>query len=84
MFPHVRLRPNEKRLLVATVAEIATEAMFQHYFYNFGGKQFQQIEGGPIGLRGTCTIARLVMQIFDRKWESLVVGAGIKLGFYWK
>ena len=83
-FPHVRLRPEEKRLLVATVIEIATEAMFQHHYYTFGGKQFQQMEGGPIGLRGTCTIARLVMQIFDRKWERLIKGAGVKLELYWR
>ena len=53
VFPHVRLRPHEKALLVATVVEMATEAMFQHHFYNFGGRMFQQMEGGPIGLRGT-------------------------------
>ena len=64
--------------------EIATEAMFQHHYYTFGGKQFQQMEGGPIGLRGTCTIARLVMQIFDRKWERLIKGAGVKLELYWR
>ena len=26
--------------------------------------------GGPTGLRGTCAIARLMMQIFDVKWEG--------------
>ena len=64
--------------------EIATEAMFQHHYYTFGEKQFQQMKGGPIGLRGTCTIARLVMQIFDRKWEGLIKGAGVKLELYWR
>ena len=66
-FPRVRLRKDEKRLLVATVIELATEAMFSNHFYGFGGLKFRQMEGGPIGLRGTCTIARLIMQIFDKK-----------------
>ena len=82
VFPHVRLRPHERRLLIATVLEIATEAMFQYHFYNFAGKKFQQLEGGPIGLRGTCTIARLVMQAFDRKWEDILRSAGLKLELY--
>ena len=82
VFPHVRLRPHEKKLLIATVVEKATEAMFHHHYYTFGGQMFQQTEGGPIGLRGTCTIARLVMQMFDRKWENMLVGTGIKLELY--
>ena len=44
LFPHVRLRPSERKLLIATLVEIATESMFHHHFYNFGGKQFQQME----------------------------------------
>ena len=45
-------------------------------------KKFQQKEGGPIGLRGTCTIARLAMQVFDRKWGELVSNAGLKSDLY--
>ena len=40
------------------------------------------MEGGPIGLRGTCTLARLVMQIFDRKWMDLVKDAGLLIELY--
>ena len=38
---------------------------FSHHYYTFGGKIYHQEEGGPIGLRGTCAIARLAMQIFE-------------------
>ena len=82
VFPRVRLRPKEKKLLVATVVKLATEAMFKHHYYGFAGKKFQQREGGPIGLRGTCSIARLVMQMFDKQWEALVGNAGLKLSLY--
>ena len=73
---------NEKRLLVATVVSIATQAMFKHHFYGFANKKFQQKEGGPIGLRGTCTIARLCMQVFDKKWGDLVGRTGLKIDLY--
>ena len=46
--------------------------MFTNRFYGFGGKKFRQMDGGPIGQRGTRTLARLVMQVFDRKWGRLV------------
>ena len=82
VFPKVRVRLEEKRLLVATVVQLATIAMFQHHYYGFANGKFQQMEGGPIGLRGTCTIARLVMQVFDRRWEKMVTGAGLSLNLY--
>ena len=81
-FPRVKLTMEERRLIVATVVELATEAMFNNHFYGFGGKKFKQMEGGPIGLRGTCTLARLVMQIFDRRWMDLVRDAGLSIDLY--
>ena len=69
-FPKTRLTQSEKRLLIATIVRLATEGMFKYHFYGFGGRIFQQMKGGPIGLRGTCTLARLVMQIFDRRWAE--------------
>ena len=82
VFPHVRLSSAEKDLVVATVVQIATEAMFKHHFYGFGGKKFQQMGGGPIGLRGTCTLARLVMQIFDGRWMDRVMSTGLQIDLY--
>ena len=38
--------------------------------------------GGAIGLRETCTVARLGMQIFDQKWEGLVKEAGLSMKLY--
>ena len=53
--------------------------MFRKHFYTFGGKNFLQSEGGPIGLRGTCAVARVIMQIFDRKWISSLEDMGVKI-----
>ena len=77
VFPRVTLTPEEKKDLVATVIEIVTEAMFNTHFYTFGGKVYHQKGGGPIGLRGTCCVARVVMQIFDIAWKTRLRDAGI-------
>ena len=82
VFAKVRLRREEKRLLIATVIELVTAAMFSHHYYEFGGRRFRLMEGGPIGLRGTCTLARLVMQVYARRWMSLVEEGGLKVKLY--
>ena len=68
--------------MVATVVELATKAMFDNHYYGFNGRKFKQREGGPIGLRGTCTIARLTMQAFDRLWGELVGNSGLVIALY--
>ena len=55
----------EKRLVVAKVMKTSVLAIFKTHTYSFGGKYFHQTKGGPIGLRSTCCIARLVMLWWD-------------------
>ena len=57
IFPRVVLEDWEKEEIVSEVISLATKAMFAHHYYTFGGKVFHQKDGGPIGLRGTCSIA---------------------------
>ena len=68
----------ERKEIVAEVVALATKAMFRNHFYQFGGDTFHQRQGGPIGLRGTCAIARVVMNLFDRKWKLRLQELGIK------
>ena len=46
--------------------------MFENHLYTFRGKVFKQKRDGPIGLRGTCVIARLVMSNWDRKFKMMM------------
>ena len=48
------------------------EVLFTTHVYKFGGKFFLQKDGGPIGLRGTCAIARMVMCLWDGKWKTVL------------
>ena len=81
-WPEVKLTEREKRLIVAEVVMIVTEVMFKNHIYTFGGKTFRQKEGGPIGLRGTCAIARLTMCNWDRNWKRLIENNRILLNEY--
>ena len=76
-FPKIVLEDWEKEEIVSEVISLATAAMFRNHYYSFGGKVFHQESGGPIGLRGTCSIARLVMQLYDHKWSKRMVELGI-------
>ena len=67
-FPAVKLTDHEKKMVVATVVKIACEELSKNHLYEFGGKTYRQKAGGPIGLRATCAIARLVMCIWDKLW----------------
>ena len=68
------LEDGEKKQILAEVIKFAVLAMFKKHFYSFGGKKYNQKGGGPIGLRGTCAVARIIMQLYDRKWGGTVGG----------
>jgi hypothetical protein len=70
VFPNVTLTEKEKREVIATVVQIAVEQMFSSHLYTFGGSFYRQAGGGPIGLRSTCAVARLAMQMWDLEWQQ--------------
>ena len=69
-------------MIVAEVVSIAVRVMFQTHQYTFGGEYFQQNDGGPIGLRGTCAVARVVMAMFDGVWTNKVGLVGLIVWLY--
>lgn len=42
------------------------------HVYEFAGNFYLQLSGGPIGLRATCAVARVVMNYWDRKWRDMM------------
>ena len=66
--PNINISEMEKRDIIARVIEIAVRVMFSTHVYQFGGEYYRQSSGGPIGLRSTCAVARLVMKVWDDKW----------------
>ena len=57
----------EERMIVAMAVQIGIIAVMNTHQYSFNGKTFLQKAGGPIGLRATCAILRVVMNTWDTK-----------------
>ena len=57
----------ERQLVMAKVMKTAVLAIFKCHTYSLDQKFYVQLKGGPIGLRSSCFVARLVMLWWDDK-----------------
>ena len=55
------------RELIGTVLRIALRAMFSNFCYQWDGKYYLQMSGGPIGARITMSVATLVVEYLLEK-----------------
>ena len=79
-FPSVEPTELEKRMVVATVVKVGVLVMMNTHMYTWNGNTFLQKAGGPIGLRSTCAVARVVMNEWDMRWLELCNRSNIKIG----
>ena len=72
--------PNTKEVtqLIAIMLEIAIKFFFENFIYTYGGENFRQSSGGPIGARLTMCIARLVMQDWWEKFEQILKDSSLE------
>ena len=49
---------------------------FRNHLYQFEGKVFLQCEGGPIGLRLSMAVSRIVMGMWDKQLAQLGAESG--------
>ena len=54
------------------------------HIYTFCGKYFIQLDGGPIGLRSTASLAALIMKMWDVAWLSLLENENIQIFEYFR
>ena len=59
--PEQELSKPQKRQLLATAVRLLVILVFSNHLYQFVGEEFRKLLGGPIGLRLTSVIARIVM-----------------------
>ena len=78
VFPTVELTGWEKKKILSEVLRLGVEMMFSTHCYRFGGNVFRQTEEGPIGLRSTCAVARVVMARWDIKFKNRLKEINIK------
>ena len=61
-WPTNKISQKDLHNLIAIMLEIALKFFFEHFIFTFGGFNFLQASGGPIGTRMTIGVARLVLQ----------------------
>ena len=67
----------QEREIVARVVEIAIRVVFENFCYEFGGRTFLQLFGGPIGNRLTMACARIVMTEWGERYMEILDKANI-------
>ena len=77
--PDRDLSETDKRLLFSIVLKVATREVFRHHVYMFAGVPRRQARGGPIGLRLTSVIARIIMDQWMLGFLFAVTNAGLKV-----
>ena len=81
-FPDVVITEEEKKEVIATVVGIATQVLFSNHLYTFGNKVYRQKSGGAIGLRATCAVARVTMNLWDKIWGKKIEDLNLKIELY--
>ena len=81
-FPEVTLTEEEKKEVITAVVAIATKNLFSNHLYTFANKVYRQKSGGAIGLRATCAIARVTMNIWDQLWNKRMVELNLRKEVY--
>ena len=65
-----------KRKMIGMMIKISTLVLMETTVYTFGGKIYKQKSGVGIGLRGSASLAKLIMAVWDGKWAK-VCSAGV-------
>ena len=75
---NVETTAEERRKLMAAVLEISVKTLWSNSLYQFGGRYFQQLSGGPTGSRATMCASRIVMYHWSRKLIRIIETSGLK------
>ena len=66
-----RMSNEQKKKVMASVVQQMVKATFSTHLYEWEGQTFLQVFGGPIGLRATGPVARILMDHWAEKMEEL-------------
>ena len=84
-YPKTTPSKAQEKMLVARMAEIGVRTLFTNFCYSFGGHDYLQQAGGPIGMRLTMAASRLVMHDWAEQYQQKLMDAGLDillLSFY--
>ena len=72
----------EQKLILGLVMEVGILIAMGTHCYEFAGKFFLQLRGGPIGLNITAWAASIVMKCYDNIWMAILRSNKIDLLAY--
>ena len=73
-----------KRKMIGMMIKISTLVLMETTVYTFGGKIYKQKSGVGIGLRGSASLAKLIMAVWDGKWAKVMLSWGLKVQTYFR
>ena len=76
------LTERDKRYMVVSMLRIAIIIMSKTTCYSFGGILYLQRSGAGIGLRGSASLAKVCMGLWDKAWSEVMFRWGIKCKIY--
>jgi hypothetical protein len=82
VFPERTATAEEKAMLRGRMCEIGVRTIFSNFCYSFGGKNYIQQHGGPIGARVTMSAARMVMQDWAEQYHQILLNIGLKVWLF--
>jgi hypothetical protein len=68
---------SERKVMLSKAVEVGVRECFRNHLYTFNGQVYRQTEGGPIGLRLSMAISRLVMAM----WDKMLMETGSNTGW---
>ena len=68
----MKIDEDQTKELLSVALEIAVKFFWGNFAYTFGGQDFLQDDGGPIGARLTMCIARLIMQEWSECFSKIL------------
>ena len=69
--PPEKLTREQKKLVMACVVEQMVRVVFSTHYYEWEGVLFKHMEGGPIGLRASGPVARIIMDYYLDSMKTL-------------
>ena len=72
-FPRREMTDHVKKMIFAKCLEIGCRTLFQNHLYEISKRVFRQSKGSPIGVRGSCGAARVVMGMWDKVLKEIMM-----------
>ena len=72
----------EKKTILALVLAVQVDFVMGNHVYKVGDTIYLQTDGGPMGLKLTGAIARVVMMLFDKLYLEKVSQSDIRMLMY--